>query len=135
MNPKLKGQCLCGDVKFELLDDFKAFFQCHCSQCQRLTGSAFASNLFTQPDNIEWTSGEDAISCYEHPTREFSKSFCKTCGSAVPFINKRNTSLVVPAGSLLDKPSLPPQANIFTAEEAHWLAEGLQARKFEGFPE
>jgi hypothetical protein len=135
MKQTLKGQCLCGNVTFELSDDFKAFYQCHCTQCQQLTGSAFASNLFTQPDNIEWTSGKENISHYEHPTREFSKAFCKTCGSAVPFINKRMTSLIIPAGSLLSRPGFSPQANIFVSEEAHWLVEGLQAKKFEGFPE
>ncbi|MBS7691253.1 GFA family protein [Pseudomonas lalucatii] len=135
MKQNLKGQCLCGNVKFELSDDFKAFYQCHCAQCQRLTGSAFASNIFTRPDNIEWTSGKADVSHYEHPTREFSKAFCRVCGSAVPFVNKSRTSLIVPAGSLLDKPSISPQANIFAAEEAHWLADGLKAHSFEGFPE
>ena len=134
MEQKLKGQCLCGSVKFELSNDFNAFYQCHCTQCQQLTGSAFASNLFTRPENITWTCGEQDICHYEHPTRQFSKSFCQRCGCPVPFINKSGTSLIVPAGSLLDKPSIALQANIFTAEEAHWYKEGLQAHKFAGFP-
>ncbi len=135
MDNYLTGECLCGTVKFSVTDRFEAFYQCHCKQCQQLTGSAFASNIFTDPDNIEWLSGQASITNYEHPSREFSKSFCKVCGSAVPFINKTKTSLIVPAGSLNKLPNIQPQANIFTSEEACWLKQGLQAVKFSGFPE
>jgi hypothetical protein len=134
MSKKLTGECLCGNVRFSVTDSFKAFYQCHCKQCQQLTGSAFASNIFTDPDNIEWLSGQATITNYEHPSREFSKSFCTTCGSALPFINKTKTSLIVPAGSLNDLPEIQPQANIFTSEEACWLKSGLQAENFSGFP-
>lgn len=135
MTKMLTGECLCGRVKFKLADNFKAFYQCHCKQCQQLTGSAFASNLFTAPENIEWLSGLDSILSYEHESRGFSKSFCKTCGSALPVINKSKTSLLVPAGSLNELPELQPQANIFRAEEACWLKLGLQAENFKGFPQ
>lgn len=134
MSNRLTGQCLCGTVKYSVEDNFKAFYQCHCKQCQQLTGSAFASNIFTSPENIEWLSGQAEITSYEHPIREFSKSFCKKCGSAVPFINKSRTSLIVPAGSLNEFPEIQPQANIFTSEEACWLKAGRQAENFSGFP-
>jgi len=134
MTKMLTGECLCGSVKFKLEDNFKAFYQCHCKQCQQLTGSAFASNLFTAPENIEWLSGQDSILSYEHESRGFSKSFCKTCGSALPVINKSKTSLLVPAGSLNEFPELQPQANIFTAEKSCWFQAGLNAENFVGFP-
>jgi hypothetical protein len=135
MSKQLTGECLCGIIKFSVTDSFKAFYQCHCKQCQQITGSAFASNIFTEPDNIEWLSGQDSITNYEHPLRGFSKSFCNSCGSALPFINKTKTSLIVPAGSLIELPDIQPQANIFTSEEACWLRQGLQAENFSGFPE
>ena len=135
MSRNLSGECLCGSVKFTVIESFKAFYQCHCKQCQQLTGSAFASNIFTAPDNIQWLCDQDQITIYEHSSREFSKSFCKTCGSAVPVINKTKTSLVVPAGSLNELPDMLPQANIFTFEEACWLKPGSKAEKFRGFPD
>ncbi len=131
---KLHGECLCGKVTFVLQDDFKAFYQCHCKQCQQLTGSAFASNLFTTVDNIEWVAGKEHVVTFDHADREFSKAFCRNCGSALPFVNQRKSSLIVPAGSLLDSPSMVPQANIFSSEKACWLDSGLQSKTFEGFP-
>ena len=135
MTNDLKGRCLCGEIEFSIKDDFKAFYQCHCRQCQQLTGSAFASNLFTSVENIVWLKGKNKISTYEHSEREFSKAFCGVCGSAVPFINKSKTSLIIPAGSLDRQPDMSPQANIFSSEEASWLKDGLKAKKFSHFPE
>lgn len=135
MNNKINGGCLCGLIKFELDEDFKAFYQCHCKQCQNLTGSAFASNLFTHPQNISWFSGEDSIVVYEHPDREFSKSFCKSCGSAVPFLNKSKTSLIVPAGSLQSKIEKIVPTKIFMSEKACWSDFDSEAINYEFFPE
>jgi hypothetical protein len=129
----LSGGCFCGSVKFLIKDKFKDFYQCHCKQCQQLTGSAFASNILTDPGNIQWLKGHESIALYEHPTRVFSKSFCKVCGSGLPYINQSKTSLVIPAGSLNEPASINPQANIFKSEEAYWFRSGLKAKNYNGF--
>jgi hypothetical protein len=133
MSKRITGGCLCGAVKFSLESRVKAFYLCHCEQCKRLTGSAFAANILTGIDNIEWHSGKRNISKYEHASREFSKSFCKQCGSALPVVNKTGTSLVVPAGSLDEQPNLKPQANVFALEEASWLSDGIAGKKYSRF--
>jgi hypothetical protein len=135
MKLRLTGRCLCGAVQFSVKNEFKAFYQCHCKQCQQLTGSAFTSNILTAPKNIEWLKGKHNVAVYDHPTRGFSKSFCSICGSGLPFINKGKTTLIIPAGSLNELPDLKPQANMFTSEEASWLKAGLNAKGFSGFPE
>ena len=135
MSKQISGECMCGAVTFSMRDEFTNFYQCHCKQCQQLTGSAFASNLFTSTDNVVWHTGEELITKFSHPSRDFSKYFCSLCGSSLPFINKSGTSLIVPAGSLNERPSIPLKANIFKAEQAHWLEDGLQAKSFSGFPD
>jgi hypothetical protein len=135
MSNKINGGCLCGAITFELEEDFTAFYQCHCKQCQILTGSAFASNLFTRPQNISWLSGINSIIVYEHLDRDFSKSFCKSCGSAVPFVNKKRTSLIVPAGSINSKISEKVHANIFVSEKACWSNLELEVKSYEFLPE
>lgn len=135
MSNMLSGGCLCGEVRFELKEEFNAFYQCHCKQCQVLTGSAFASNLFSSVKNIRWLAGHEFVVSYVHPTRAFSKSFCQKCGSPLPFINKKKTSLIIPAGSLDNAIKKTIQANIFVSEEACWLAGSLNAKRYDGFPE
>ena len=130
----LSGGCLCGVVRYQVNQQFDKFYICHCRQCQQLTGSAFAANIFTDPENIKWLSGHAGISNYKHPDRGFSKAFCTRCGSALPFLNKSGQPLIIPAGSLFDAFEKTPDANIFTTEEALWLKAGLSGEKFDHFP-
>ncbi len=130
----VKGGCLCGAVKFQCEDEFARFYQCHCKQCRQLTGSAYAANLFTEVDNIEWLHGATQIKKFQHPSRDFSKAFCGKCGSALPFVTKSGKALLVPAGSLDDHPSIPVSANIFMSERVSWLQQDDQLESFDEFP-
>lgn len=131
----LTGGCLCGEVRYQVNRQFDKFYICHCQQCKQLTGSAFAANIFTRPENIKWLSGHENISNYKHPHRGFSNAFCSKCGSALPFVNKSGQSLIIPAGSLLDSVGNIPAANIFVNEEARWLKAALAGEKFNQLPD
>ncbi len=134
MNNTLNGSCLCGAITYKVKHNFKRFYQCHCKQCQQITGSAFAANIFTSPDNIEWLSGQGQIHTYNHPTRSFTKAFCKQCGCGMPFVTQNGKALLIPAGTLTDDIDISPEANIFTNEQVTWLDDGHSAISFEGFP-
>lgn len=135
MADKIGGSCLCGSVTFEVEDDFSMFYLCHCSQCQQISGSSYASNIFTQPENIRWITGESSMSRYDHPSRDFTKLFCSSCGSGLPFVTKSGKYLVVPSGSLSRQPTIKPQANLFWPERAVWYDHASGVRQFNGFPE
>ena len=133
---KITGNCLCGEVEFELDGDFQYLNLCHCKQCQRATGSAHASNLFTDPGNIRWTKGEDSVRRYDVPDRVISNAFCATCGSGLPYISKSGNSLVVQAGALNDPISkTTPMRNIYCSERAVWDDECLAAEHYDTFQE
>lgn len=130
----ISGSCLCGSVKFEC-GTFEQFHLCHCTQCQKTTGSAHASNLFTKPENIAWISGEKMVARYDVPGRTITSSFCSVCGSPVPYLSKSGKAVVVPAGSLDATPSISPQDNIFWAERATWYEAGVRSKSYDSFPE
>jgi len=132
---KILGSCLCGKVRFESSNNFENFHLCHCTQCQKATGSAFASNLFTSPENINWVNGLEFIKRYDVPNRSISKAFCTECGSGVPYLSGSGQSMVVPAGCLDNEPVLEPQDNIFCSEQVKWYKKGVSAKRFETFPE
>ena len=134
--PRITGNCLCGQIEFELEDDFQFFNLCHCKQCQRATGSAHASNLFTAPGNIKWTKGEDRVRRYDVPDRVISNAFCANCGSGLPYVSRSGKFLVVQAGLLNDPTNNPtPMRNIFWAERADWYDEALTAEHHDSFPD
>ena len=135
MSRVIAGNCLCGRVTFKVNDEFSMFHLCHCTQCQKITGSAFASNIFTRPDNIEWVKGIELAVRYDDPERHFTKVFCSKCGSGLPFLTQSGKYIIVPAGSLSEQPEIRPQDNIFWSEHIAWLDDGLNANKFARFPE
>jgi len=106
---------------------------CHCTQCQKATGSAHASNLFSIPQNLDWLEGESLVKRFDLPDRALSKAFCTECGSGVPYVSRASGLWVVPAGSLDGEPSMTPMANIFWPERGSWYEAGLEAPRFEKF--
>jgi len=131
----LHGSCLCGKITSNMKDNFQRFYQCYCDRCQKKTGSAFASLIFTAPDNIEWLSGEHLAKRFNLPDAvRFSNNFCTECGSQVPYLSRDGSMLTVPAGYLNDAPTLTPQANIFCEEKSSWYNEGQNAPSYDQYP-
>lgn len=131
---KVQGQCCCGAVEYTVDNEFSNFYYCHCEQCRKLTGSAFAANLFSKPDAITWLKGEDLLVRYDHPERAFTKVFCSCCGSGLPFVTQSKQYLIVPAGSLVGEPALKPKAQIFCANAAPWHVLDKDLMQYDGFP-
>jgi hypothetical protein len=132
----ISGNCLCGAVSFQLEDNFEYMNLCHCKQCQRATGSAHASNLFTAPDNITWQTGAELVKRFDVDGRSISNAFCTQCGSGLPYLSGTGKSLVVPAGSLNSTPSsIPRLANIFWTERADWYEDAVESAHVDGFVE
>lgn len=131
---KISGSCLCEKVSFECNNSFEQFYLCHCIQCQKITGSAHASNLFTQPTNISWLQGQELVKRFNVPGRTISNAFCTECGSGVPYLSSSGKALIIPAGCLDGLPNIEPQNNIFYAEKAQWYDKAICAKPFDKFP-
>lgn len=135
MTKTISGSCLCSSIEFECKNHFQQFHLCHCSQCQKASGSAHASNLFTDVDNIVWKKGKSLVSRYDVPGRTITSAFCRKCGSPVPYISGSGKALVVPAGSLDVKPEITPHSHIFWEERACWYDDSQEAEKVDRFPD
>lgn len=134
MANRYSGSCLCGGVRFEVGGDFESFYLCHCTRCQKDTGSAHAANLFSSSARLEWLSGADKIRSFTLPATQHTKSFCSVCGSALPNLQMNGTLLVVPAGSLDSGIAVRPNAHLFMASKAGWDFELEKVTKLEKLP-
>lgn len=128
------GSCLCETVKYELCGDFQSFFLCHCSRCQKDTGSAHAANLFASQSTLNWLQGQNAVSTYQLPDSLHTKSFCQHCGSALPTLIESMNAVMVPAGSLDSPIPIPPTAKIYTSAAADWSKDLTGLPSFEKLP-
>ncbi|GJL83845.1 MAG: aldehyde-activating protein [marine bacterium B5-7] len=135
MVESFKGGCLCGAVTYQVQGPFNGFHLCHCNRCRKATGSVHASNLFTEPENLTWLSGEEHVRRFDLPTaKRFARNFCEICGSALPYVNRPGTAVVVPAGSLDDDPHYTPDDHIFWLERVPWYDQITDAPHFDTYP-
>ena len=134
MNNGYSGSCLCGAVHFEIAGEFESFFLCHCEYCRKDTGSAHAANLFSSTATLKWTAGEERVTQFQLPGTLHARSFCSTCGSALPKLQMDGKLLAVPAGSLNDAVRTKPTAHIFVASRASWDHALEKVPAFERLP-
>ena len=118
---EITGSCLCQQVAYVVRGNLGVFQYCHCSRCRKFSGSAFASNLWVSPGDFDWLRGEELVGRYELPeARHFATSFCRLCGSSLPWLAQSGKAVVVPAGTLDGDPGIRPFQNIFCASRALW---------------
>ena len=77
-----KGKCLCEGVQFSVIGSFGEVRYCHCSQCRRVTGSAFSANAKISIESWRINSGEALIREYENKPGIY-RAFCSICGTPV----------------------------------------------------
>ena len=75
---ELVGTCHCGAVRVHVPQDSTGVVVCHCADCQKLHGNAFAM-LVADRSAVRW-EGEDHIQWYRS-SPENERGFCTRCGS------------------------------------------------------
>ena len=114
------GSCLCGQVKYKIECTLAGLFLCHCSRCRKASGSSNAANAFTKDGKLAWISGKENQKLYNLPETRFTRNFCITCGSSLPYQLGESSTVVIPAGSLDSDINMKPTAHIFYASRANW---------------
>ena len=114
------GSCLCGTVRFSISGGIRNIIFCHCSQCRKAQGTAFATNGIVNEQDFRIESGEDALSQYKSSPGQ-TRYFCKICGS--PMLSKNTAKpgqVRVRLGTIESDITERPQAHIFVGSKANW---------------
>ena len=116
----LKGGCLCGGVRFEVTELPISAGYCHCTRCQRRTGTAASAQAAIVPGSLRITSGEGLIRAFEPPDG-FAKLFCSACGSALWSRSPDDPDVVaIRLGAVDADPEIRPSYRQFVAYAAAW---------------
>jgi hypothetical protein len=115
----LSGQCLCGDVEYEVADAFAYALNCHCSQCRRTTGSAFKPLAGIERDRLRIKKGEANLLKYGD-SEQAHDAHCGRCGSLLYSVVREGAFVHVALGTLVDEPGIRPSAHIFVGSKAPW---------------
>jgi hypothetical protein len=114
----LKGQCLCGAVRYEVEDQFRYSLNCHCSNCRRTTGSAFKPFAGIERERLTISDGAERLLIFGENTGH--DAHCGSCGSLLYSLVRDATFVHVTLGTLVDCPSIRPTAHIFVGSKAPW---------------
>lgn len=115
----LNGLCLCGAIRYEVVDAFNYAMNCHCSQCRRVTGSAFKAFGGIEIEKFQITNGADQLVRYGDEVGY--DAHCGKCGFLVYSLVREGTYAHVTYGTLVDNPSLLPTEHIFVGSKAAWF--------------
>ena len=116
----ITGRCECGKVQYEAGGDISDFSHCHCSQCRRLHGAAFASFAGVAREGFHYKSGESDVSSYAS-SPSHARLFCSHCGSNIMVkLTSEPDDYYLAMGALDGDLTLPPGYHIYVGSKASW---------------
>jgi hypothetical protein len=116
----LTGRCLCGAVQFEVTEAPLGAGYCHCTRCQRRTGTAASAQARVASGSVIVTAGSELVRAYE-PGDGFAKEFCSACGSALWSRDPQTREIsAVRLGAFDGDPGVRPSYRQFVAYAAAW---------------
>jgi hypothetical protein len=104
---------------------------CHCRECQRLTGTAFALNAMVEADRVELLAGAPEVVLTPSTSGRGQKiARCPQCQVAVwsNYAGAGDAVHFLRVGTLDDPGALPPDIHIYTASKQPWVVIPPDAR-------
>jgi len=119
--PAITGGCLCGAVRFALSELPTQAGYCHCTRCQRRTGTASSAHARIDGATFRLTAGEAFVTGWRHPDGGFEKCFCSRCGSHLFSRDPEGSGQMSIRMSAFDSdPGVRPRWRTFVAYAAAW---------------
>ena len=116
----LRGFCECRRVQFEVDGEINDFGHCHCSQCRRLHGAAYATFAGVARDQFRYVSNEDAIKSYAS-SESHDRIFCRECGSNIMVaLDDDPENFYLSMSTLEGDPPRPAGYHIYVGSKAAW---------------
>ena len=119
----MKGHCTCGAVAYRLTRKPLITHACHCTWCQRETGTAFALNAMIETEALEVSGAVEGIVTSSASGKGQIVARCPTCRVALysHYAGAGRLMAFVRVGTLADLAACPPDAHIFTESKLPWV--------------
>ncbi len=118
--PSTTGGCLCGGVRFELTEPVREAGYCHCTRCQKRTGTASSAQARIAARTFRLLAGEDLVKGWRHPDGGFEKCFCSACGAHLFSRSPDGTQMSVRLSAFDGDPGVRPSWRSFVDYAAAW---------------
>lgn len=134
--PLATGGCACGAVRYQVAGEPMIVHCCHCTDCRRETGSAFAINAVIEADRVTVTRGKPELLATPSASGKGQEiARCPRCRVALwsHYAAAGRKAAFVRVGTLDAPGTRPPDAHIFTRSKLLWVALPADAPAFEAF--
>ena len=131
---KLEGGCYCGQVRFVAEGDPMMMAQCHCRECQYITGGSPNVFIGMPIPGFSYVKGEPKGFARSDLERPVTREFCPNCGTHLVTRPQGFPAVIVKVGALDDPSVFKPAMAIYTCDKQpfHQIPEGV--RSFEKLP-
>ena len=119
-----EGGCTCRHVRYRMTSKPMFVHCCHCTWCQRETGTAFALNAMIEADRVELLGGEvEAVDTPSNSGKGQTISRCPKCRIALwsNYAGAGDAVRFVRVGTLDEPARVPPDIHIFTSSKQPWV--------------
>jgi hypothetical protein len=116
-----EGSCCCGRVRYRMQGPFGTFSHCHCTDCRKTHGAAFATYIGVERARFGFLSGEGELAGHVTDTGT-RRNFCRRCGSTLTCTVTSEPDAVYVATGTLDTPLLlKPEYHIYVRSKVPWI--------------
>jgi hypothetical protein len=131
----MQGGCLCGKVRYSIAADPIFTGVCHCHNCQKETGSAFAVSVGVPKPTLTVTGTLKTYTDRGDSGQPVYRKFCPECGSTViTEVAVMPDITIIAAGTLDDTSAVRPGMHIYCASKQDWTEIPAGAKSFPQMP-
>ncbi len=130
-----EGSCLCGEVRYRAIGPLGRMGHCHCIDCRKAHGAAFATFVDVARERLVMLRGEGLMR--RHRARSGSvRAFCGDCGSLLTWERDEDPGTVsLAVGTFDTPPDRAPEYHIFVRSKLPWIEIGDGLPQFAAYPE
>jgi hypothetical protein len=130
----LQGGCACGHIRYRLTARPMFVHCCHCRDCQRQTGTAFAINALIEVDRVETQNEPRPIGVPTDSGKPHRIFRCPRCETAVWSEYGGLEKLRFVRAGTLDEPSaVSPDVHIYIRSKLPWVVLPAGIPAFEAY--
>ena len=125
----IEGGCYCGEIRYEAIGEVQASIQCHCRECQYITGGNPNVIMILPIDGFKFVRGKPQVFKRSDLEKPVTRLFCGECGTAIGTKSPtRPESIILKVGTFDDPSIFNPEIAIFTSDkqEFHYIGDNLK---------
>ena len=126
----ITGGCYCNEIRYESTGKLQASLQCHCRECQYITGGHPNVIMIMPLEGFQFTKGQQKEFKRNDIDKAVTRLFCKNCGTAIGTKNPtRPNSIILKVGTFDDPSIFDPKIAIFTSDKQkfHYINNNVKS--------